>query len=95
MVYVILEEDGQNILVIGQIISIETQNRWHQDPAFKGVIKRHGRLPHLSGTADNRIATISVQACYVIGDDHQNIHKDPVGKLGVELAEPQVKKAEV
>jgi hypothetical protein len=48
MVYVILEEDGKNILVIGQIISIETKNRWHEDPSFKGVIKRHGRLPHLS-----------------------------------------------
>ena len=66
MVYVILEEDGQNILVIGQIISIETKNRWHEDPSFKGVIKRHGSLPHLSGTADNRIATISVQACYAL-----------------------------
>jgi len=69
MVYVILEEDGRNILVIGQIISIETKNRWHEDPAFKGVIKRHGSLPHLSGTADNRIATISVQACYELGGD--------------------------
>jgi len=68
MVYVILKEDGQNILIIGQIISIETKNRWHEDPSFKGVIKRHGRLPHLSGTADNRIATISVQACYAL--DH-------------------------
>lgn len=68
MVYVVLEEDGQNILVIGQIISIETKNRWHEDPSFKGVIKRHGKLPHLSGTADNRIATISVQACYVLDD---------------------------
>jgi len=69
MVYVQLKEDGKDILVIGQIISIETQNRWHEDPSFKGVIKRHGKLPHLSGTADNRIATISVQACYVLDKD--------------------------
>jgi len=67
MAYVVLEEDRENILVIGQIIKIETKNRWHEDPSFKGVIKRHGRLPHLSGTADNRIATISVQACYNLG----------------------------
>lgn len=66
MVYVVVEEDGKQVLVIGQIISIETKNRWHEDLAFKGVIKRHGRLPHLSGTADNRIASISVQACYDI-----------------------------
>ena len=67
MAYAVLEEDGENILVIGQIIEIQTKNRWHEDPSFKGVIKRHGKLPHLSGTADNRIATISVQACYNLG----------------------------
>ncbi|MDD3285542.1 MAG: ATP-binding protein [Patescibacteria group bacterium] len=66
MVFVMLNEDGKDVLVIGQIISVETQNRWHEDPSFKGVIKRHGKLPHLSGTADNRIATISVQACYAL-----------------------------
>lgn len=69
MVYVCVEEDGRNILVIGQVIEIETKNRWHEDLAFKGVIKRHGKLPHLSGHADNRIATISVQACYDLGND--------------------------
>src|SRR5688572_1001551 len=69
MVYVCVEEDGRYVLVIGQIIEIETKNRWHEDPAFKGVIKRHGRLPHLSGAADNRIATISVQACYDLGSN--------------------------
>ncbi len=67
MVYVAIEEDARNVLVMGQIISIRTENRWHEDPSFKGVIKRHGTLPHLSGAADNRIATISVQACYDLG----------------------------
>lgn len=70
MVYVCVEEDRRNILVIGQIIEIETKNRWHEDPAFKGVIKRHGSLPHLSGEADNRIAKISVQACYDLGPEN-------------------------
>ena len=70
MVYVCVEEDGRNVLVIGQIIEIETKNRWHEDLAFKGVIKRHGSLPHLSGAADNRIATISVQASYDLGKEN-------------------------
>lgn len=74
MVYAILEEDGENILVIGQIIEVQTKNRWHEDPSFKGVIKRHGKLPHLSGTADNRIATISVQACYNLGNNEPISH---------------------
>jgi len=76
MVYVMVREDGQNVLVIGQIISVRTENRWHEDPSFKGVIKRHGRLPHLSGTADNRIATISVQACYNLGVDGATIEPE-------------------
>ncbi|HKO80882.1 MAG TPA: DUF87 domain-containing protein, partial [Chitinophagaceae bacterium] len=70
MVYVCVEEENEQILVIGQIIEIQTKNRWHEDLAFKGVIKRHGKLPHLSGHADNRIATISVQACYYLGNDN-------------------------
>lgn len=68
MVYFVLKEEGQDILVIGQVTDIETQNRWHQDPSFKGVIRLHGSLPHLSGKADNRIATISVQAAYLLGE---------------------------
>ena len=66
MVHFVVIEEKNPILVIGQVISIETQNRWHQDPTFKGVIRLHGSLPHLSERADNRIATISVQASYAI-----------------------------
>lgn len=74
MVHVILEEENEKILAIGQIISIETQNRWHQDPTFKGVIRLHGSLPHLSGRADNRLAVISVQAAYSLGKEDARGH---------------------
>lgn len=70
MVHFVVKEEGIRILVIGQVISIETQNRWHQDPTFKGVIRLHGNLPHLSGRADNRIATISVQAAYALKENN-------------------------
>jgi hypothetical protein len=66
MVHFVVEEDQQMILVVGQVISIKTQNRWHEDSTFKGVIRLHGRLPHLSGRADNRVAVISVQATYSV-----------------------------
>lgn len=69
MVYFIVNEEEKNILVIGQVISIKTQNRWHEDPAFKGVIRMHGNLPHLSGKADNRLAIISVQSAYLLEDE--------------------------
>lgn len=66
MVFVALEEDGQKILSLGQIVEVETKNRWHEDASFKGVIKHHGKLPHLSGVADNRLAKISVQSSFDI-----------------------------
>lgn len=72
MVFVVIEEDGQSVLVMGQIVEVETKNRWHEDQAFKGVIKRYGALPHLSNSADNRIARISVQACYTLAGDDPN-----------------------
>jgi hypothetical protein len=69
MVYFIVDEGESRIAVVGQVVSIETRNRWHEDSAFKGVIRLHGSLPHLSGEADNRIATISVQSSYRIDSD--------------------------
>jgi CO dehydrogenase nickel-insertion accessory protein CooC1 len=72
MVYFIVNEDGNRVAVVGQVISIETRNRWHEDPSFKGVIRLHGNLPHLSGDADNRIATISVQSSYRLDEEGSN-----------------------
>lgn len=63
-----LVKEGENdILVLGQITEIKTENKWHEEPSFKSVIKRHGSLPHLSGVADNRIATITVQSSFMLG----------------------------
>lgn len=72
MVYFIINEGDKRVAVVGQVVSIETRNRWHEDPSFKGVIRLHGNLPHLSGEADNRIATISVQSSYELGQDGSN-----------------------
>lgn len=64
MVCTLLQEDGQDIVSIGQIYSMQTKNRWHEDLSFKGVIKRYGHLPNLSGEADNHLASISVQSSF-------------------------------
>lgn len=66
MVYLVLPHDGRRIAILGQISRVETQNRWHEDIAFRGIIKRQGALPHLSGRADVRTATLTVQAAYTI-----------------------------
>ena len=74
MVFVQLEEDDQFILSLGQVVEVVTKNRWHEDASFKGVIKHHGKLPHLSGDADNRIATISVQSSFEISGPKPNVY---------------------
>ncbi|HZO93771.1 MAG TPA: DUF87 domain-containing protein [Candidatus Baltobacteraceae bacterium] len=40
-------------------------NRWHEDPNMRGVLKRYGSLPHLSGVGDVRTADVVVQAAYM------------------------------
>lgn len=70
MVYLLLPHAGcKRIAVLGQISRVETQNRWHEDMAFRGIIKRQGALPHLSGRADVRTATLTVQAAFSINED--------------------------
>ena len=64
MVFVWQEEEERQVLSLGQIAEVSTKNRWHEDQSFKGVIKRHGRLPNLSDVADNRLAVVSVQASF-------------------------------
>lgn len=74
MVFVQLQEDGRQILSLGQIFEVETKNRWHEDQSFKGVIKHYGSLPHLSGKADNRMAKISVQSSFDITNQEPEVY---------------------
>lgn len=69
LVYFQSLENQQNIVSIGQITEVMTSNKWHEEPSFKAVIKRHGSLPHLSKDADNRIATLNVQSTFKINSD--------------------------
>ena len=70
-----VREGDNTALVLGQITEIETKNRWHEEPAFKGIIKRHGKLPNLSGIADNRIAVLQVQSSFLLEKERAEPHK--------------------
>lgn len=70
LVYFITKENQADIVSLGQINEIKTINKWHEEPSFKAVIKRHGNLPHLSGDADNRIASLTIQSSFKIIDDN-------------------------
>ncbi len=75
LVYTIIPQGNTYLAVLGQISKIETKNRWHEDMTFRGIIKRRGNLPHLSGRADVRTATISVQAAFEVdsNDPDRNV----------------------
>ena len=78
LVCFLVKEGERSVLVLGQITEIRTENKWHEEPSFKSVIKRHGSLPHLSGVADNRIATITVQSSFALcknNGDFPEAHK--------------------
>ena len=70
-----IKEGDNTVLVLGQITEIETKNRWHEEPSFKGIIKRYGKLPNLSGVADNRIAKINVQSSFILINNQSEAHK--------------------
>ncbi|WP_293115692.1 helicase HerA domain-containing protein [Okeania sp. SIO1I7] len=69
LVCLVQPQEQEKLVVIGQISEIETKNRWHEDLTFRGIIKRRGSLPHLSGKADVRTAKLNVQACFSIALD--------------------------
>ncbi|TCS72156.1 zonular occludens toxin Zot [Sulfuritortus calidifontis] len=51
-------------LVLGQVSSIETINRWHEEAALKNFIKLRGRLPHLTEVGDITEGKIQVIGAY-------------------------------
>ena len=83
MVYIVIPHAGSRIAVLGQISRIETANRYHEDMAFRGIIKRQGELPHLSGRADIRTATVQVQAAFTIDVDETGEEFSAEDMLGI------------
>lgn len=65
LVYLTHQIREKYLVGIGTITEIRTSNRWHEDPNMRGVLKRHGSLPHLSAEGDVRTAEIVVQAAYL------------------------------
>lgn len=57
--------DNGHLFALGTVTDIETTNRWHEDANMRGVLKRYGSLPHLSGVGDVRTADVLVQAAYL------------------------------
>lgn len=64
LVYLDHPLSGNCLIALGTMAEINTQNRWHEDANMRGVLKKHGSLPHLSEVGDVRTADLLVQAAY-------------------------------
>ena len=56
--------DDACLIALGTVNEIKTSNRWHEDPNMRGVLKQHGKLPHLSEVGDVRTGEVLIQAAY-------------------------------
>lgn len=54
----------EELLVLGQVSHIETQNRWHEDASLKNYIKLHGSLPHLTEIGDTTTGVMHIVGAY-------------------------------
>ena len=70
------------LIAIGTVADIRTSNRWHEDPNMRGVLKMHGKLPHLSEVGDVRTADVLVQAAYESATEDPAVGDDPVESGG-------------
>jgi hypothetical protein len=41
-------QNSQRITSVGQIVSIELKNRWHEDSVFLNLVKRTGKIPPIT-----------------------------------------------
>lgn len=64
-----LDEDGQHEYALGTVSSIVTRNRFHEDPAIRGVAALRGGIGNLTARGDIKTATIDVQAAFRANTD--------------------------
>ena len=71
-------EEGQTLerRVLGQITSIQLRNRWHEDQAFKNIIKSHKKLPAITPQQDTRTAIMRIGGSFERIDQGTMRHGD-------------------
>ena len=57
-------QSRDQITSVGQIISIELRNRWHEDATFRNLIKREGEIPPITSRQDIRTAQLAIGATF-------------------------------
>jgi Helicase HerA, central domain len=57
-------QNGASIASVGQVVSIELRNRWHEDSVFRNLVKRTGEIPPITNRQDTRTADFVVGATF-------------------------------
>lgn len=65
-------QGGKPIRTVGQIVSVELRNRWHEDSVFRNLIKRTGEIPPITNRQDTRTASLVVGATFSKDDGQYN-----------------------
>jgi len=71
-------QNGKPIATVGQIVSVELRNRWHEDSVFRNLIKRTGEIPPITNRQDTRTASLVVGATF---SEHNGCYEPDV--LGI------------
>jgi DNA helicase HerA-like ATPase len=64
LVHFAATQNGRPIETVGQIVSVELRNRWHEDSVFRNLLKRTGEIPPITNRQDTRIASLAVGATF-------------------------------
>lgn len=88
LVYLVHPLLDKCLIALGTVTEIKTANRWHEDPNMRGVLKKHGSLPHLSGVGDVRTAEVLVQAAYLAEASDPSVGDAPIEAGGALTMSP-------
>ncbi len=69
-------EDAPKAAVLGQITSMQMRNRWHEEAAFKNIVKTHKSLPAITAKQDTRTAIMKIGGCFVQRSGREYEHGD-------------------
>lgn len=70
-----LKEESTELFVLGQVATLETKNRWHEDLSLKNFLKIRGKIPHLTQIGDITLGKLQIIGAYRIenGSDFKKL----------------------
>jgi hypothetical protein len=64
-----LNQEITYLFVLGQVATLETKNRWHEDQSLKNFLKIRGKIPHLTQIGDITLGKLQIIGAYKVEKD--------------------------